>query len=278
MTFEKNQMLQPGGVTADCHIHTEFSSDSETKMEDQVARAIALGMDHICFTDHMDMDYPEGEFQLDTDAYVSKVLEMKEAYKNQICICLGVELGMQEHLKERQQAYIDKYPFDFVIGSMHLIHGEDPYFGKIYEKMGDEEAYREYFRATLANVKKAPKIHTLGHLDYAVRYGKEKATHYSYEKFAAEIDEILQYLIDHQIALEVNTAGLRMLSFTNPHPDVLRRYRELGGRLITVGSDGHMPEYLGYGFEKIGKQLLDCGFDSYTVFKEGKPEFRKLYS
>ena len=187
-----------------------------------------------------------------------------------------MELGMQEHLKDRQQAYIEKYPFDFVIGSMHLIHGEDPYFGKIYEEMGDEEAYREYFRATLENLKRAPKIHTLGHLDYAVRYGKEKDRYYSYERFSQEIDAILQYLISHQIALEVNTAGLRMLGFTNPHPDVIRRYREMGGELITVGSDGHVPEYLGYGFDRLPALLSDCGFDSYAVFRQGKPEFRKV--
>ena len=192
------------------------------------------------------MDYPEGEFELDTDAYVKRVLELQEEYKDRIRICLGVELGMQEHLKERQQAYIEKYPFDFVIGSMHLIHGEDPYFGKIYEEMGDEEAYREYFRATLD------------------------------ERFSQEIDAILQYLISHQIALEVNTAGLRMLGFTNPHPDVIRRYREMGGELITVGSDGHVPEYLGYGFVRLPELLSDCGFDSYTVFRQGKPEFRKV--
>ena len=86
----------------------------------------------------------------------------------------------------------------------------------------------------------------------------------------------MQYLISHQIALEVNTAGLRMLGFTNPHPDVIRRYREMGGELITVGSDGHVPEYLGYGFDRLPELLSDCGFDSYTVFRKGKPEFRKV--
>ena len=113
-------------------------------------------------------------------------------------------------------------------------------------------------------------------LDYAVRYGKEKDRYYSYERFSQEIDAILQYLISHQIALEVNTAGLRMLGFTNPHPDVIRRYREMGGELITVGSDGHVPEYLGYGFDRLPELLSDCGFDSYTVFRKGKPEFRKV--
>ena len=86
MTSRKGTIPYEGRITADCHIHTEFSSDSETKITDQVERAIALGLDHICFTDHMDMDYPEGEFDLDTDAYVKRVLELQEEYKDRIRI------------------------------------------------------------------------------------------------------------------------------------------------------------------------------------------------
>ena len=263
-------------MIADCHMHTSFSSDSETPIEEQVEQAIRLGMEHICFTDHMDMDYPGGEFQLDTDHYVKKVLEVKEAYKDRIDISLGVEVGLQKHLKDRLNKYIEDYPFDFVIGSMHLINGEDPYFGKIFERIGDEEAYREYFRATLEVLKDAPAIHTLGHLDYVVRYGKNKDKEYSYEKYSHEIDAVLECLIEKQIALEVNTAGLRMLTFTNPHPDVIRRYRQLGGEMITIGSDGHTPEVLGYGFEKIPEILKACGFGYYTVFRDKKPQFIKL--
>lgn len=186
MTSRKGTILYEGRITADCHIHTEFSSDSETKITDQVERAIALGLDHICFTDHMDMDLSGGRIRTGYGCLCKTGTGATGRIQRPVRICLGVELGMQEHLKERQQAYIEKYPFDFVIGSMHLIHGEDPYFGKIYEEMGDEEAYREYFRATLENLKRAPKIHTLGHLDYAVRYGKEKDRYYSYERFSQE--------------------------------------------------------------------------------------------
>lgn len=263
-------------MIADCHMHTEFSTDSETRVEDQVEQAIRLGMDHICITDHMDMDYPGGEFQLDTDRYVEKILQVKEQYKDKIDISLGVEVGLQEHLKDRINQYIASYPFDFVIGSMHLIYGEDPYYKKIFNSIGDEAAYREYFRATLANLKDAPDIQTLGHLDYVVRYGLEKEKEYSYAKFSQEIDEILKCLIEKEIALEVNTAGIRILSFTNPHPDVIRRYRELGGEMITIGSDGHTPDVLGYGFSEIPELVKSCGFRYYTVFHEKKPNFMKL--
>ncbi len=263
-------------MIADCHLHTEFSDDSEAKVEAQVERAIVLGMKHICITDHMDMDYPGGEFFLDTDRYVRRVLEIRDRYRNQISIALGVEFGLQEHLAERLKSYLGSYPFDFVIGSMHLIHGEDPYFGEIFKRMGDEEAYREYFKTSLCNLKAAGGIHTFGHLDYVVRYGLEKDKHYSYQKFSDEIDAILQLLIEKQIALEVNTAGLRMLSFPNPHPDVIRRYRELGGELLTIGSDAHSPDVLGYGFAQLPELLRSCGFTYYTVFRERKPEFHKL--
>lgn len=263
-------------MIADCHMHTEFSADSETKITDQVEQAIALNIPRICFTDHMDMDYPGGDFQLNTEAYVKRVLELQEEYKDKISIGLGVEVGLQEHLQERLQAYVDRYPFDFVIGSVHLIYGEDPYFGKIFDRIGDAEVYREYFQATHKALKKAPQIQTLGHLDYVVRYGREKDKEYSYKKFQDEIDEVLKLLVEKGIALEVNTAGFRMLSFPNPHPDVIRRYRELGGEMITIGSDAHTPQVMAYGYDKLPALLEACGFRYYTVFYQKKPRFIKI--
>ena len=261
-------------MIADCHMHTEFSADSATKITDQVERAIQLGLPHICFTDHMDMDYPGGDFQLNTESYVKRVLEVQEEYKDRISIGLGVEVGLQEHLQERLQEYIHRYPFDFVIGSMHLIYGEDPYFGKIFDRIGDGEAYREYFQATHKALKKAPDVHTLGHLDYVVRYGIEQEKEYSYRKFADEIDEILKILIERGKGLEVNTAGLKYgLPFAHPHPDILKRYRELGGEIITVGSDAHRPEHIAYEFAKIAEILQECGFRYYAEYRNRHPEF-----
>ena len=263
-------------MIADCHLHTEFSTDSTTKMEAQIQQAISLGMKHMCITDHMDMDFPGGEFVFDTDRYVKQVLELREKYKHQIYVGLGVELGLQGHLKERINDYLTKYPFDFAIGSMHLLHGEDPYHGAIFERMGDEEAYREYFKETYRVLQECPKIDTFGHLDYVVRYGKTKAQNYSYQKYAEEIDAILKLLIEKGIALEVNTAGYKTLGVTNPHPDIIRRYRQLGGEKITIGSDGHVPEYLGHRFSEL-KELLDaCGFKKHTIFRHRKAIFEYI--
>ena len=109
---------------ADCHMHSFFSSDSEAPTEEMVKRAVELGLPAICLTDHYDMDYSTGEFQLDTPAYAAKIRELQEKYRDRIDIRFGVELGLQLHLKERMEEYVNAWPFDYVIGSMHVIDGK----------------------------------------------------------------------------------------------------------------------------------------------------------
>lgn len=270
-------------MIADCHMHTWFSSDSVTRPEEMIEQAVRLGMTELCITDHYDMDYPvspetgEMEFQLDTLTYREKIRALQEQYRGRIAIRFGVELGLQTHLKDRLRTYVRQWPFDFVIGSMHLLDGKDPYYTDSFPDMSDEEMYRLYFRATAENLRSFHDFQTLGHLDYATRYGKRKAAGYNCGEYRQEIDEILQLLIEYQIALEVNTGGLKYgLGYPNPHPDIIRRYRELGGELITVGSDAHEPRYVAYSFDTASALLKEAGFRYYTLYVGRKPVFRKL--
>ena len=130
---------------ADCHMHSFFSSDSEAPTEEMVKRAVELGLPAICLTDHYDMDYSTGEFQLDTPAYAAKIRELQEKYRDKIDIRFGVELGLQLHLKERMEEYVNAWPFDYVIGSMHVIDGKDPYYEDAFLDWTAEELYRAYF-------------------------------------------------------------------------------------------------------------------------------------
>ena len=177
---------------ADCHMHSFFSSDSEAPTEEMVKRAVELGLPAICLTDHYDMDYSTGEFQLDTPAYAAKIRELQEKYRDRIDIRFGVELGLQLHLKERMEEYVNAWPFDYVIGSMHVIDGKDPYYEDAFPDWTAEELYRAYFRATAENIRFFHNFQTLGHLDYVVRYCREKGKDYSYRAFADEIDTILK--------------------------------------------------------------------------------------
>lgn len=264
-------------MIADFHMHSAFSSDSEAAMEAMVGRGAACGMDIVCLTDHYDKDYGTGEFQLDTERYVAEVERVKEMYRGRISVRLGVELGLQVHLREWLTSYVKEYPFDFVIGSMHLLHGKDPYYQEQFQGTDEAEQIREYFRETVKNLDEFHGFQSLGHMDYLTRYLRQTRDVFSYRMFADEIDEILGRLIRYQIALEVNTAGYKYgMGRPNPGSDVIKRYRELGGELLTVGADAHRPEHVGYGFDQARALLESCGIRYYTVYKMRKPYFIKI--
>lgn len=265
----------------DCHVHTDFSSDSTTPVTQQIERAIALGMKTLYITDHQDFDFPEDvyglSFTFDTDDYFQTLNQLKQKYADQIELRIGVELGLQNHLSKQLNDYLAQYPFEYVIGSIHLIRRLDPYYSEFYEGRSEEEAYREYFETTLENIQLYQNFDAMGHLDYIVRYGPNTNKYYSYSKYQDIIDAILQVLIQNHIALECNTAGIKYgLGHPNPHPDVIKRYLELGGEMITLGSDGHQPEHLAYAFSDIKELLLSCGVRYLTQFHNRKPEFIKL--
>lgn len=266
-------------MRSDLHMHSEFSHDSDASPEKMILGAIEKGLEMICFTDHFDKDDtewgPEGIF--DPEAYFKEILPLVEKYKGKIDIGIGVELGLRPYLGDYYRAFTAKYPFDFVIGSVHSVQSTDPAAGKLFEKNTDEEVYRLTFQETLEDIKNFQDFDVLGHMDYVVRYGKEKEKKYSYEKFSDEIDEILCFLIEHGKGLEMNTAGFKYgLPFAHPCPQVLKRYRELGGEIITVGADGHKPEHIAYDFRKVKDILRACGFEYYAEFRERKPVFKKF--
>lgn len=266
-------------MKADFHTHTNFSTDADVMPEDIIKAAIERGLERICITDHYDKDYPgePHEFQLDTERYFQELGKLQEKYKGQIDVRIGVEIGLQPHLGEVYHQYVPAYPFDFVIGSVHIIHGQDPYYKEFFEGKGDAQMYAQAFEETLEDIKAISDFDVLGHLDYIVRYGKTQWQEYSYMRFSEIIDDILEYLISHGKGLEFNTAGFKYgLPFGHPHPDVLKRYRKLGGEIITIGSDGHKPEHIAYDFTKVSSILRECGYKYYTEFKGRKPIFKQL--
>ena len=258
----------------DYHLHSAFSSDSETPVVDLIERAIELGIPQICLTDHQDFDMPKryDPFTFDTDPYFQTLRQLQEQYRDKIRLMIGVELGIQPHLREKLTTYINHYPFDYVIGSTHLVKRIDPYHADYFEGRSEKEAHLEYFEETIQVLNTFSDIDSLGHLDYVVRYGPTKNRNYQWRDFADQIDTILRFIIDKGIALECNTAGYKAgLGHPNPTEEILIRYRELGGELLTLGSDGHRPEHVAYHFDQIGDVLKSCGFKYYTIFEARKP-------
>lgn len=270
-------------MKADCHMHTVFSADADYQPVDMILSSIDKDLETICFTDHIDYDFPKMNdkwdmtFDLDTPAYLKKIRELKEQYKEKITIRTGVELGLQPHLGARYHTYVNANDFDFVIGSLHVVDGLDPYYPEAFDGIRDEDMYRRVFDVMLECVQNTDDFDVLGHMDYIVRYGKSKAEQYSYGKYAQEIDDILRCVIEKGKGIELNTSGLKYgLGFAHPHPDILKRYRELGGEIITVGSDAHRPEHVAYDFQKVNGILKSCGFKYYTEFEKRTPIFKQL--
>lgn len=266
-------------MISDFHLHSDFSGDSEAAPEAMIRQAIRQGMPSMCFTDHYDIDYPDDPelFLFDIDQYMETMKRLQEQYKNQIDIRIGIELGLQKHLAKECREITTRYPFDFIIGSSHVVNHMDPYYPEYFEGRDEADCYEEYFASILENLSVFTDFDVYGHIDYIVRYGPNKNRYYSYEAYRNTLDKILTVCIRSEIGVEMNTGGLAYgLGHTNPHPDILRRYRELGGEIITVGSDAHAPERLAYDFHKTKELLKACGFRYYTVFKNRKPEFVKL--
>lgn len=276
-------------IQADMHMHTWFSTDSEACPRDMADEAVRKGLKTICFTDHFDKDDLEwGEEGIfDVDAYFVEMQKLQEEYAGKLNIRIGIELGLRTYLEDYYEELTKKYPFDFVIGSVHNVPYKkdaegnilytDPAAEKLFTDRTDKEAYRLMMETTLENVRTSDCFQTLGHLDYVVRYGKSREKEYSYTDYADIIDEILKLLIEKEKGLEVNSAGLKYgLPFAHPHPDVLKHYRELGGEIITIGADAHKPEHIAYDFAKAEEILKSCGFKYYTEFFEQKPVFKQL--
>lgn len=270
-------------ITADCHLHSSHSGDSDTPMEEMVLEGISKGLTTMCFTEHNDFEYPPSQeepdniFLLNTDSYLYDLLKLKEKYSDKIRILFGVELGLQPQIVRQNAVYAKSYDFDFIIGSSHLCHGIDPYYPAFYEGRTDEEAYREYFESILENIKKFSNFDVYGHLDYVVRYGASKDQNYSYEKYKDIFDEILKLLLEKEKGIELNTGGLsKGLRDVHPCTGILKRYRELGGEIITIGSDAHAPAHIGDFFERACEVLKECGFQYYTIFEKRTPEYHKL--
>jgi histidinol-phosphatase (PHP family) len=263
----------------DFHVHSHFSGDCHVDMRLFIEEAIQKNIQNLCFTDHHDLDFPlEGIcFELDIERYFETLLKYKNEYQDKINLLIGIELGIQPHIYSELEETVNKYPFDFVLASNHLAGGKDPYQPEYYKNLTQSEGYGLYFNEILRNVKAFNAYDVYGHLDYVIRYGPFEKKGYLYDDYKDLFDELLTTIIENGKGIELNTSGFKH-QLNNPHPNrtVINRYRELGGEIITLGSDSHTPDTLSKYFDKAREILLDAGFKYYTIFKNRKPEFIKL--
>lgn len=227
----------------DTHIHTNFSHDSRMDIADVITKAEQNNLG-IIITEHMDLNYPDPlAFHLDVPAY----LKAYEQYRSEKLL-LGIELGMDMNALKENRQLIETYPFDFVLGSIHVVDDMDIYEAEFYTGKTKKQIYERYFEVMAECVNNFTFIDSLGHIDYIARYARFNDREIHYADFTEHINHILDLLAKQHVCMEINT---RRMGETNTLKNLLpiyQRYYELGGRYVTIGSDAHT-------FAEIGKHF-----------------------
>lgn len=270
-------------ILADQHLHTSYSFDSKADMTEMIEKAISLGLKQINFTDHNDFDFPvsadfpEGCWDLNVDSYLYTLLNARAKYEGKIEIGFGMELGLQESCFRKNAVLARSHEFDFIIGSIHLVNNTDTYDPALYVGKSARESFDEYFDTLIRNINRFENFDVLGHLDCLTLNIPGGEAVYNPNDYMDKIDEIFNFLIEREKGIEINTkAILKGLKNPNPCPLLVKRYKELGGEIITVGSDAHKPEDMAANFDVAESILKDCGFKYYSVFKDRLPNYVKL--
>lgn len=263
----------------DFHLHSHFSTDSTASMQSMADKARSIGLKGICFTDHYDLEYQSTgiKFEFSYDEYLRELNSLKASLSEGLEIYSGMELGMQPHLSGENEALLKGKSFDFIIGSIHCVDKKDTYDRSFLEGITEDEGIRNYFDDMLKCIKNFKNFDILGHMDGVRRYLYNKDESFSLDVHEELVRSVLSELVNSNKGIEVNTAGLRCgLSTFHPLPDILKLYRMLGGEIVTLGSDSHSPEYLGYEIKNSLAVLSDLGFRYYTIYKDRKPIFIKI--
>ncbi len=271
-------------ILPDYHIHSSFSGDCDTNLEDIITAAKAKGLSTICITDHYDMDFPiikeapDLKFELDIPSYIKALQELRDKLSPDFDLRIGIELGTMPSTLDKLTDYVNNNPyFDFIIASTHIVDNMDPYYPSYYEGRSIKDAYKRYFEDELYAVSNFTSYDVYGHLDYILRYGRDPENPFDPKDFMDLFEEIFKQIISKGKGIELNTGGLyKDLKQTHPCKEYLKLYKELGGEIITVGSDAHMPDKVGYGFDVAKELLLESGFKYYCTFKDRKPTFNKI--
>ena len=259
----------------DFHMHTTVSFDGHNSPRQMLEAAEKAGLKEICFTDHIDYDpmATEQTMIFDTNVY-------REAYENlshpTVKIRRGMEFGMDVDNAAQFREDLKRYPFDFVLGSIHFVDGLDVYFQPYWQDKTVHRAEERYLQQTLDCVKCHDDFDVLAHLTYISKCRAHPAPRpVPYEGHRELLDEILRTLARKGKGLEINTSGVDRCGDFLPYAPYFRRFRELGGEIVTIGSDAHTADRVGQ-YSGRACQILKDIFGYVCTFEERKPIFHKL--
>ena len=267
----------------DQHVHSNISHDGKSNMREHMVHARSYGISEFTFTEHYD-DYTgisTGIKELDINKYREEYLKNKN--DSYVKTNYGIEIGLRPESYKKISTLVKENKFDFIIGSSHITCGKDMAYDKtFFEGLTPHDAVTKYLTEVLENVKLYKnEFDVYGHIDYVIRYiiknYGDVMKRIEYNEFKELLDEILVSIIKMDKGIEINTSGVRY-GLGTPHPNIsiLKRYHELGGKIITIGSDAHKADDLISDFNIAYSMLNEAGFDEIAVYHNWEPEFIKV--
>lgn len=277
----------------DCHTHTQFSVDSDADISEMTEKACSLGLAAYAVTDHCECNrWYSKEHYPDEDTYcyfgfgthfensVSAVTRLKEKYSGRLNLICGVEMGQATHDFDIAEKIVSDSRLDFVIGSMHQLPKTEDFAFIEYEKLSRQDIYdlAERYFLEVNKLCKWGKFDVLGHLTYILRYIKGKAgIDLDISPFEEAIADSFKALMENGKGIEINTSGFRQ-KYGDAFPSLkyVKMFRELGGEILSIGSDAHTVADLGKNVKDGAEIALEAGFEYLCYFKERKPNFVKI--
>lgn len=259
----------------DYHLHSSVSFDSTCDAKKIVEAAEKIGLKEICFTDHYDFnDDPKKQHDFFTMDQYHKVYDNISSDK--VKILKGVEFGLTHWNQKELSDLLSEFEFDFVIGSVHFTGGFDPYYEEFWIHNGIEEGFEKYLLQTLKCVKTQKDFDVLGHINYVCKSAHNPTKKpLRYKDYSDICDEIMKNLAENGKGMEINTSGMDRVGEFLPSYDFIKRFKELGGEIVTVGSDSHDGTRVGQ-YIPDALEIAKSVFGYVCTFEKRKITFNKL--
>lgn len=257
----------------DYHVHTTQSADCNTPMRLSCEAAIKAGVSEIAFTDHIehepaDMSY--GFYRY--GQYVDDLERVRDEFGDRLVILAGAEVDFNRGIQDDVERFVSRHEFDFVIGSVHYGEAGEIIFPEYFEDRSLDDVFLRYFEEIHAAVETG-WFDTIGHVDLPKRYAPCGAGAYEPGRYTDSLTAIFRTMISRDTSFEINTSGLRQAPRTSmPAAQIVSLYASLGGELVTMGSDSHVPETVGAGFGRTFDMLELCGIHTVSRFRNRNRE------
>ncbi|MCL5283701.1 MAG: histidinol-phosphatase HisJ family protein [Armatimonadetes bacterium] len=261
----------------DYQVHSFRSHDGKATIADQCRRADEIGLKEIGFSEHKDFDpFDPVVDHFNYERYMAEIQLARKEFEGKLIIRAGVEVDYQVWFEEKIAEYLNDYPFDFVIGSVHYVCRQMLMTPRYLKTRTQETAYRDYYREVLYSVQSG-LIDIVGHLEYANRRGVPQFGRFDPSPYEEDLRQLFNEMIQRNVALEINSAGIRQgVEMTYPCERTVAIYAACGGKQVTFGSDAHHPDDLAKDIRRAFELAQKYGLQQVTLFENRRRSTRRL--